>query len=477
MAVYTDPFSSGTNGVSLPTYSANWATPTGSTSNIIQNTGTPGYKGNKASGLSVNYYNNTFAASHYAQAKIAVLGGSGNMPGVAIRVQTGADSCFYCIVDPSGPTVYNGQLVSGSSTDWDSGITGAGNVPTVGDTFGLYVDATTSTTIYYKVNGVIKATYTSKNALTGGKAGVACYDDGSSNNANTWEGGDSASGAYTITGGTGSFTETGIAAGLKADRFITGGVGNYTLTGIDATLVYSSIPTNYTLTAQLGQFSLNGQDATTTYSVLNTLTWDRVSGNEGYRIEWGQTSSGPYPNTADNAVDDETYDLVLPYRTTWYARIAALIAGVPQTYSSEIAFTSGIGDLNADVSSYTLTGIDVNLGIGRKTTGGVGTFTLTGTTAGLGVARSVAADTASFTLTGTSATLSYSGASSTYTLTASSAAFDLSGVDVGTTKGYSLPVDVGSFIVNGINNGLIYSGNVSSATLMHILATRLGLSL
>ena len=46
-----------------------------------------------------------------------------------------------------------------------------------------------STTIYAKVNGSVIATFTSKNALTGGFSGLLLFDSGTFG-VDSWEGGD-----------------------------------------------------------------------------------------------------------------------------------------------------------------------------------------------------------------------------------------------------------------------------------------------
>lgn len=222
-------------------------------------------------------------------------------------------------------------------------------------------------------------------------------------------------GNYTLVADQGQITYSGVANNLLISRQIIGELGVFSLTGIPASLNYSGSPSStYTLTGEVGSFSLNGQDSTLLYSIANYLTWDRVIGNEGYRIEWGQTSGGPYPNSSDNVTNDETITLVLPYRTTWYARVAALVGGVPQDYSSELGFTSGIPDLNADVGTFTLTGNDVNL---NKATSGTytlvaetGSYTLTGVNTNLLYNRTLLANVGSLTLTGINTGLLYSNA-------------------------------------------------------------------
>lgn len=265
------------------------------------------------------------------------------------------------------------------------------------------------------------------------------------------------SGGVTLTAATGNFTLTGVAAALRKDYILQASTGSFALTGNNATLNYSgSPPSTYTLSCSVGQFILNGQPATLTYSVPNYWTWDRVTGNEGYRIEWGQTSGGPYPNSSDNVTNDETITLVLPYRTTWYARVAALVGGTPQDWSEEKVFTSGIPDLNADVGTFTLTGNGANLLRGYTLTASTGAFTLTGNNTNLRIQRTLPAATGSFTLTGNDVNLNKV-TSGTYTLVAETGSFALTGVSANLLYNRTLLANVGSFTLTGINTGLLYS--------------------
>lgn len=265
-------------------------------------------------------------------------------------------------------------------------------------------------------------------------------------------------GAYTLTADSGSFTETGVAANLVTTRSTVGGTGIFSLTGVAANLTKSGSPTNYTLTANLGLFSLNGQANNLAYSVLNPFSWDRVLGNEGYRIKWGQTSGGPYTETADNATNDETYDIYAPYRTTWYAVVAALVGGVEQEYSTERIFTSGIPDLNGDASSYTFTGNAAGLSKGYVVTANPSSYTITGFNTGLLKTNQLQAIVASFTYTGNDANLNYTVAGSNYTLPANAGSFSLTGVNTTLATGYVMSGLVSTYTITRINTNLLYSG-------------------
>src|SRR3990167_3350602 len=176
----------GTDTTSPP--NANWTNKTNGIS--IQ---TNGFRGNVSAVNGAFWNADTFNDKHYAKAKAVALA-AGNSRGPDIRVQTGAaNSLYYCLRDNDGKT-YNGELIAGSPTDWDAGLT----APALGTVLELHVDATTATTIVYKEAGVTKATYTGKSALSGGAAGVSAYEAGTTSYGDDWEGGNVAVAGGTI---------------------------------------------------------------------------------------------------------------------------------------------------------------------------------------------------------------------------------------------------------------------------------------
>ena len=169
----------GTNGTSPP--NADW---TNKTNGIqIQSNAFTGTAGAVCAAF---WDTDAFDDKHYAKAKCTTVGI--DSVGPSIRIQSGANSCYYCLRSQDGK-VYNGELVAGTPTDWDAGLT----APAAGTVLELWVDATTATTILYKEAGVTKATYTGKNALSGGAAGVSAWDTGA--RGDDWEGGNVAAGA------------------------------------------------------------------------------------------------------------------------------------------------------------------------------------------------------------------------------------------------------------------------------------------
>jgi len=181
----------GTDGTSPP--NANWTNRMNTI--VIQ---TNGFRGGSSGGNAAYWNADAFDAAHYSQAKLVATSTGANARGPAIRIQSGANSFFYCLRDNDGNT-YNGESVAGSLTDWDAGIA-AGALSVVHQ---IAVDQTTATTIYYKKDGVTAATYTGKNALSGGAAGVCSFNAATTDYGDDWEGGD--------VGGGVSYTETGFA--------------------------------------------------------------------------------------------------------------------------------------------------------------------------------------------------------------------------------------------------------------------------
>jgi len=117
-------------------------------------------------------------------------------------------------------------------------------------------------------------------------------------------------------------------------------------------------------------------------------------------------------------------------------------------------------NITAGAGSYSLTGQTTGLKKGSKLSANSGTYTTTGQTVGLIVGYKLIPDSGSYTLTGQDVTLTYSPASSTYTLTCDSGSYLLSGVDQGFLRTYALSAESGSFILSGQNVTLSYSSGV-----------------
>jgi hypothetical protein len=192
MATYTESFTA-TDGTLVSSLSG-WTKYSGSASPQITNNRCSPPENNppNTSNIAIAYYNTAVSAAQFSRITISAftLTGDGAI-GVAIRVQSNADSAFYA--NYYDGTVYCAELINGEATDW-TGVSGFA----VGDTIELASDATTSTTIYLKKNGTVVETYTGKNALSGGYVGVSSWRYNTETQGDSWEGGDVSAGATLI---------------------------------------------------------------------------------------------------------------------------------------------------------------------------------------------------------------------------------------------------------------------------------------
>lgn len=71
------------------------------------------------------------------------------------------------------------------------------------------------------------------------------------------------------------------------------------------------------------------------------IEWSDISGEDGYRVKWGTTQGGPYPNSADVAANATSYYVTgLTAGVVNYAIVMGLLAGVEQDPSAEISFVA-----------------------------------------------------------------------------------------------------------------------------------------
>jgi len=310
----------GTNGTALTAYSADFFVPTGGVG-LQLNNGTATAPGSGGPNC-VNGYNGSAADAHYAQCVIAT--GQDNICGPAVRVQSGANSFFYARYVGFSSTVYAGECIAGTGTDWDSGVAGWAE----GDTIRLEIDSGTSTTIYLKKNGTTVATYTSKNALSGGKPGISAYVDTNATGVTSLEVGNVTATGYTIIAAQGTYSLTGQAANFLATRLMPAAQGSYTLTGQNTTLSYT---VSRTLLAETTTYILIGSDA---------LIDRSINAESGSYSLTGQTSNLVYTQLSNFSII-------------------------------------------ADFGSYSLTGQAVNTLFNYKIFADLGTYSLTGRQAGL----------------------------------------------------------------------------------------------
>lgn len=98
----------------------------------------------------------------------------------------------------------------------------------------------------------------------------------------------------------------------------------------------------------------------------------------------------------------------------------------------------------ADVGTFSFTGQDANLTLGRNMPGALGTFSYSGQAANLLRGYNMAAAQATFSYTGQAA-----GTSAAYSMTAGQATFSYSGQDALLERGYSMPAGLASYSYNG----------------------------
>lgn len=190
---------------------------------------------------------------------------------------------------------------------------------------------------------------------------------------------------YTLTADAGSFTLSGTAASLTASRLLTADAGSFTLTGQDASLLASR-----TLTADPGSFTLTGQDATFSRSYV-------LDAEAGSFTLTGQDATLTYSGVGCNLLQ-ETGDALLQENDDNILLESCSDGPSGPTYT-----------LTADPGSFTLTGQDANLLVGRVLTADLGSFTLSGQDATFSRSYVLTAESGSFTLTGQDVTLTYSG--------------------------------------------------------------------
>ncbi|MBK8810762.1 MAG: hypothetical protein IPN69_08540 [Acidobacteria bacterium] len=192
----------------------------------------------------------------------------------------------------------------------------------------------TSETINFTING------TNTNQLDWAVIGVAVK-------------GASGGGSATTTVESASYTHTPQDVGAKA---------GFSVTADSASFAFS--PQNIgtakggaaSMLAAQASFAFTPQNVGTSRTRTVDVTYLPVPGNEGYRIEWDSNSGAPYANSAEVATDVLTYAITgLADRTTYYWRVAALVAGVPQSWATEEVFTTGIEPLAAESASYAFT--------------------------------------------------------------------------------------------------------------------------
>lgn len=209
--------------------------------------------------------------------------------------------------------------------------------------------------------------------------------------------------AYTLSADSGSYTETGQTAALKAARKLVADSGTYTETGQAATL-------GLTLPVASGSYTFTGQTA-------------------GLRATRFVTAvSGSYSETGQAV----TLGLTLPVASGSYS-FTGQSAGLPVARR-----------LSAASGSYSFTGQAANLTRGRTLTPDSGSYTETGQDAGLRVARKLSATAGAYTHTGQAVNLNIG-----HTLAANAGSYALSGQTAGLRVGRKVDASAGSYSASG----------------------------
>lgn len=282
-----------------------------------------------------------------------------NEANVLARVSTSAATWYMARLLNTGSTSANWQVykrVAGTFTQLGSNVA---QTIAASNSYSLRLECIgTAIKLYTLGSGSAAISVTDSAISAAGKAGIRMYrsagtiTDGF--HLDNFSGDDPASGSYTITAAHGSYTLSGQAVALKADRKITAAQGSFTLTGQAVRLARG-----YTLAVGQGSYTLNGQDVTLTYEPV-----------------------GSYTLTADYG----TYSL-----------------------SGQAVNLTAARRITAAQGSYTLSGQAVGLARGFNLAAGQGTYTLTGRDVTLKATRAMTAAYGTYAITGYSVTLTLSG--------------------------------------------------------------------
>lgn len=207
-------------------------------------------------------------------------------------------------------------------------------------------------------------------------------------------------GADTLEADSGTYTYTGTAAGLLADRLLSADSGTYTYTGTAADLSKGSL-----LTADSGSYAYTG----TAVELTRSLVLDANTGAYTYTGTAAELSRGlllgadtgtySYTGTAATLTFASAGNFTLPADSGTYS------------YSGTAASLVSSRLLAADSGTYVYTGTNATLTSGFMLQADTGTYAYTGTAVDFVQQRVLAADSGTYTYNGTNVTLTASGAS------------------------------------------------------------------
>lgn len=246
----------------------------------------------------------------------------------------------------------------------------------------------------------------------------------------------------TMQADSGTYSLTGTAVALKANRIVPASSGTYTLSGTAAGTYY-----NRKVAADSGVYSVTGSDVTfpRTFVVMADSGTYLVTGSAA-NLLWKHLLSadaGNYSITGTNA------GLLI-------ARVLTAGSGVYTLTGSDATLTySGAGGftLVAESGTYALTGSIAGLLAGRVVPAESGSYVITGSQAGLLFNRVVQADAGAYTITGVAAALLKG-----YRVEAVSGVYQLTGQDVTFPRTFVLDAESGLYTLAGTPALLIYSG-------------------
>lgn len=233
--------------------------------------------------------------------------------------------------------------------------------------------------------------------------------------------------------GTGVFTLTGKAAGLKRGKRMPAAKGTFALSGKDANLIRGR-----KLPAAKGTFTLTGKDAALSRirrlvaaKGAFTLAGKNASLYKGPRMAAG---AGAFTLTGKAASFKRTYAIAA-------TKGGFNLTGIAVTFKRALKLAAAPG-------AFILAGKDATLSTGSAgnfvLTAGTGSFTLTGKAAVLRAARKIAAANGTFTLTGNAVVLRR-----TVDLLCAAGVFSVDGIDAALQVARLLSVEPGAFTVTG----------------------------
>lgn len=232
------------------------------------------------------------------------------------------------------------------------------------------LDATAESAIF-DTNGRVTS-FTSRSVSVGGTA--SGWVAGSVELVPQW-GGAAGAASYTLVADRGTFTYSGVAAGLRTARKLVSALGTYALTGQAA-----GLKRGLRVVSNQGSYSLTGNAA-------GLVAARKLAASQG------------------------SYSLTGIAATLTYTPAAA-------------AYT-----LTADAGAYALTGRAASLIAKRMLVASPGSYVLTGRSAGFNGQRLLSAASGSYSATGRAATLTYTPAVTNYVLTAEAGVYAVTGRD------------------------------------------------